>query len=68
MKEINEMIISNYDCGYSYSVFVNGKRVEDEYFIFYDYDIVFKNALTFKDYYKIRRLIICEDGDIKIYE
>lgn len=64
----NEMIISIYDCMYSYSVKINGVTPSNEY----DICLEFGNTKTdkiiaFMKKHNIHRLIVCEDGAIEIY-
>lgn len=64
----NEMIISIYDCWYCYNVLLNGEEPPNRRDIVSDFDDKSTDAITkFMEKYNVHRLIVCEDGGIKIY-
>ena len=74
-NNMHEMIISLYDCGYGYSVAIDGVCLEvlqagdiaNEYY--YKVDGHGELEITlFMEKHNCDRLIVCEDGGIEVYE
>lgn len=77
-NNMHEMIISLYDCGYGYSVAIDGvcleipqaRDIADEYS--YKVDVYGQHGeekiTLFMEKHNCNRLIVCEDGGIEVYE
>ena len=67
---MNEIIISNYDYRYCYSLAINGILINDErrYDIVREFDDTYeKDIPKFMEKYNCNRLIVCCDGGLEIY-